>query len=152
MFRFVLQVLRLSFVGALIVGVVAKLLLKSKAEPTTEEIDLVTIFEGNELVSSADPFYGGKTVTLFGGALLDLRKATPAPTGIHLDVVLVMGGFSLVVPKGWKVDFTGKAIGGVFDDATQTTTDPDAPVVRITGNIVLGGLQATTRSPVEAVN
>ncbi len=151
MLRFVFRLIRYAFLGAFLAGLAARLTLRSHAEPETQEIDLVAIYEGKQLVSSADPFYGGKILTMFGGTLLDLRKVTPAPTGISLDVMVLFGGLSLVVPVGWRVDFAGDSIGGGFSDATQPTTDPDAPVVRVTGKIILGGFQATSRSPVEAV-
>lgn len=150
-FKFIFKTIRLAFLTMLGTAVVAKFLLKSNAKEETQEIDLVTIFGGENLVSSAAPFYGGKILTMYGGTVLDLRKATPAPTGIYLDVLVWMGGVSLVVPQSWKVDFTGKVIFGGFDDATQTTADPDAPTVRIGGLILFGGLKATTRSPLEVI-
>lgn len=151
MFKFILKTIRLAFLTMLGTALVAKFMLKSNAGEETQEIDLVTIFGGENLVSSADPFYGGKILAMYGGTVLDLRKATPAPTGIYLDVLIWMGGINLVVPQGWRVDFTGKVIFGGFDDATQTTADPDSPTVRIGGVIMFGGLQATTKSPLEVV-
>ena len=151
MFRFIFKTIRLAFLTMLGTALVAKFMLKSNAGAETQEIDLVTIFGGENLVSSADPFYGGKILTMYGGTVLDLRKATPAPTGIYLDVLLWMGGVDLVVPLGWRVDFTGKVIFGGFNDATQTTADPDAPMVRIGGIILCGRLRATTKSPLEVV-
>ncbi|MEX1125204.1 MAG: LiaF domain-containing protein [Acidimicrobiia bacterium] len=151
MFKFIFKTIRLALLTMLGTAIVAKFMLKSNAKEETQEIDLVTIFGGENLVSSADPFYGGKILTMYGGTVLDLRKATPAPTGIYIDVLVWMGGVNLVVPKGWRVDFTGKVIFGGFDDATQTTADPDAPMVRIGGMILFGGLQATTKSPLEVV-
>lgn len=151
MFKFIFKTIRLGFLAMLGTAVVAKFMLKSNAREGTQEIDLVTIFDGDNLVSSADPFYGGKILTMYGGTVLDLRKATPAPTGIYLDLLVWMGRVDLVVPLGWRVDFTGKVIFGGFDDATQTTADPDAPTVKIGGLIVFGGLDATTKSPLEVV-
>ena len=151
MFRFIFKLIRLAFVAILGTAVAAKFLLESNAEPETEEIDLVAIFEGKELVSSADPFYGGKILAMFGGVLLDLRKAQPAPTGIRLDLAVALGGVSLVVPEGWRVVFQGATYGGGWSDNTRTTADEDAPSVTVTGFVLFGGLQATTKSPVEAV-
>jgi hypothetical protein len=150
MFRFIFRLLRLVLVTALGAAVAAKLLLESNAEPTTEEIDLVSIFEGQSLVSEASPFYGGKVMTLFGGCVLDLRKATPAPTGIYLDLAVGIGGISLVVPEGWRVKFKGNLIAGGFSDETRTTADDDVPTVTLTGFVFLGGVQATTRLPFQA--
>ncbi len=150
MLRFIFNLLRIALVAALGTALAAKFLLESNAEPSTEEIDLVSIFDGKELVSVASPFYGGKVMAMFGGALLDLRKATPAPTGIYLDLAVMMGGVSLVVPEGWRVRNEASVIMGGFSDETRTTADEDVPTVTLSGFVLLGGLQATTRSPVKA--
>ncbi len=148
------RLLRLYFAilfGASVAALLAKFTLKSKGDPSSEEIDLVSIYEGVELVSAADPFYGGQTLTVFGGTLLDLRKAQPAPTGIHLDAIVIMGGLSLVVPPGWRVVNESDVLFGGFDDRTEPADSEDAPILRLTGKVVMGGLQVTTKSPVEVV-
>lgn len=150
MFRFIFKLLRAAFIAVVGTAVAAKLLLESNAEPTTEEIDLVSIFEGQHLRSEADPFYGGKVMAMFGGTIIDLRQARPAPTGIYLDLVVALGGVSLVVPEGWRVKFEGNMIAGGFQDETRTTADDDVPTVTLTGIVLLGGVQATTKSPTEA--
>lgn len=149
--RFIFKLMRLVLIGASGAALAAKFLLESNAEPGTEEIDLVAIFEGKELVSEADPFYGGKVASMFGGVLLDLRKAQPAPTGIRLDVAVIMGGVSLVVPEGWRVKFDGKVFMGGWSDDTRTTAEEDVPTITITGFVAFGGLQATTKSSMEVV-
>ena len=151
MFKYIFKLLRGLFIAAVGAAVAAKFMLQSNAEPDTEEIDLVSIFEGKQLVSSADPFYGGQILTMFGGVLLDLRKANPAPTGIDLNVSIIMGGVSLVVPEGWRVVFEGDVYLGGWSDETRTTADDDATTVKVTGRVLMGGLQATTRPSVEAV-
>ena len=151
MLRFIFQLIRLAFMALVGTALIAKLLLRSNANEETQEIDLVNIFGGEHLVSAADPFFGGKITNVFGGTILDLRKATPAPTGIYLDVLVLFGGLSLVVPRGWRVVFDGNVVGGGYDDTTQTTDDPDAPIVRVGGLVAAGGVRATTRSAVEPV-
>ena len=152
-FRFIFKVVRAGFVALFAAALAAKFLLESNAEPQTEEIDLIAIFEGQKLISTAQPFYGGKVTSVFGGVLLDLRRATPAPTGIHIDLTVIMGGVSLVVPEGWRVNTTPglNVLAGGYDDQTRTTADEDVPTVTLKGNVIMGGLQATTKSPVEAV-
>lgn len=149
MFRFIFKTIRALGIAAVGTAVAAKLLLESNAEPGTEEIDLVSIFEGQHLISEADPFYGGKLMAMFGGVIIDLRKATPAPTGIFLDLAVVMGGVSLIVPEGWRVKFTGNVMMGGFSDDTRTTADDDVPTVTLSGFVFMGGVQATTRATVE---
>ena len=151
MFRFIFKLIR--WAGFVLFGTAAaaKLLLESNAEPSTEEIDLISIFEGQHLVSEAKPFYGGKVMSMFGGVLLDLRKTTPAPTGIYLDLVVVMGGVSLVVPEGWRVKFDGRVILGGWSDETRTTADEEVPTVHLSGIVLMGGVQAGTKTPVGMV-
>lgn len=149
MFTFIFKLLRAALITALGAALAAKFLLESNAEPTTEEIDLVAIFEGSHLVSEANPFYGGKVMAMFGGVLLDLRNATPAPTGIRLDLAVMMGGVSLVVPESWRVRYEGKTVMGGWSDQTKTTAADDVPIVTVTGFLVMGGLQAANESPVE---
>lgn len=150
MFSFILRQLRNVFLLLGGTALVAKLALESHAEPDTEEIDLVAIFEGRHLVSEADPFFGGKVMVAFGGALLDLRNTTPSPTGVLLDLVVCFGGVSIVVPEGWRVRWEGDIYGGGFSDETRTTADPDVPVVILKGFLAMGGLQASNRDPAGA--
>ncbi|MGH8949325.1 MAG: hypothetical protein ACRDXF_10750 [Acidimicrobiia bacterium] len=151
MFGFIFRFVRFGVIALLGIAIAAKVVLRSHAAEDTEEIDLVNIFGGYKLISSADPFFGGKVTTLFGGTLIDLRRAVPAPTGIYLDILVAFGGLSLVVPPGWRVVFDGTVTAGRIEDLTRPVTDPDAPLVRIGGLVALGGIEATTRPPVEAV-
>jgi hypothetical protein len=149
---FLFRLVRLAMVLALGAALAAKFLLRSHASEETEEIDLVNIFATEHLISSADPFFGGKMTTAFAGTTLDLRRAIPAPTGIYLDILVVFGDVSLVVPPGWRVVFDGSVVAGAFENLTQTTSDPDAPVLRLGGMVAFGALRATTRPPIEPVH
>ena len=151
MFGFIFRLVRYAVVALLGAALAAKLLLQSHATEEKEEIDLVNIFGGEKLISAADPFFGGKVTTLFGGTLIDLRRVVPAPTGIYLDILVAFGGLSLVVPPGWKVVFDGTVTAGRVEDLTRPVDDPDAPIVRVGGLVALGGVEATTRPLVEAV-
>lgn len=152
MFSFLFRQIRNLLLLAMGAALAAKLMLESHAEPETEEIDLVAIFEGRQVVSTADPFFGGKILVAFGGALIDLRSATPSPTGVLLELAVVMGGVALVVPEGWRVKWEGSIYGGGFSDETRTTADPDVPVVIVRGFVAMGGLQATTKVPAQAMS
>jgi hypothetical protein len=145
--RFIFKLFRLALLASMGAALLGKFMLKSNAGEETQEIDLVTIFTGDSLASQAQPFYGGKVLTMFGGSVLDLRKATPAPTGIYLDALIWMGGVSVVVPEGWRAEFTGKVVLGGFCDDTRTTADPDVPRVQIGGVVMFGGLRVTTTPP-----
>jgi hypothetical protein len=145
------RLLRYAFFTVLAVAGAAKFLLESNAGPDTEEIDLVSIFEGKTLVTSADPFYGGKVLGMFSGTVIDMRKATPAPTGIDLDLAVCFAGVTLIVPEGWRVRSELSFAAGGFSDNTRTTADPDVPTVRLRGFAAFAGVSAMTRSPMEVV-
>lgn len=151
MFKFFWRLFKYAMITALGAAAAAKLLLESRAEPDTEEIDLVSIFEGTELVSSANPFYGGKILNWFAGTNLDLRKSHPAPTGIQLDVAILCGGLNIIVPEGWKVQSDTRMFGGGINDATRTGSDPDAITVYLTGFVIFGGVNVVARKVVEVV-
>ena len=151
MFKFIGKLIGFAMVAAFGAALAARFMLESNAQPETEEIDLVAIFEGKELVSTADPFYGGKVLSMFGGVMMDLRKATPSPTGVDLDLMILMGGLQLIVPEGWRVKNNAKIFAGGLDDGTKTTADEDVPNVNLRGTIAMGGVQVVTKSPVEPV-
>ena len=134
---------------ALATAVGAKFLLESHAEPDTEDIDLVSIFDGQHLVSTAAPFHGGNIISMFGGTLLDLTSAQPAPTGIFIDLSVVMGGVSIVVPEGWRVYNESSLMAGGFSDVTKTDSSNDAPAVTLTGFVLMGGVQVSNKSPIQ---
>jgi hypothetical protein len=143
--RFLLRLVRRAVVALLAFAVAAKFLLESNAREDTDEIDLVNIFGGYNLASSADPFFGGKITSVFGVTHLDLRRVVPAPTGIYLDLLVAFGGLSLVIPPGWKVVFDGTTAAGRFEDLTRPVDDPDATVLRIGGLITLAAVEVTSR-------
>lgn len=149
MLKFIFKVFRMAMLAALGTAVVAKFMLKSNATPTTQEVDMVAIFDGEDLRSEANPFYGGKILAMFGGIRLDLRDVTPAPTGVYLDLAMVFGGLDLIVPKGWRVDFTGRVLAGGFDDLTASDSDPDAPVLHIGGFLAMAGARVANKTAEE---
>lgn len=151
MLRFVFRLIKYAFVGALLAAGAAKLLLRSRAEPDTEELDMVTVFGGSDLASAADPFYGGKVLGMFSGTRIDLRRAQPAPTGVHLDLALAFSGLQVIVPAGWRVRSEATvALAGLTDD-TGPTADPDAPVLHLSGFVVFSGVQIYSKPTVEVV-
>lgn len=150
MFRFIGKLLLSAWVLSVGAAVAARLVLESHGDTTTEEIDLIAVFESRELASSADPFYGGTILSMYGRVTLDLRDATPAPTGVRLDVSILLGEMDLIVPEGWRVVYEGRTVLGGFVDETRTGSDEDVPFVTVGGNLILGRVHATTKSPVEA--
>jgi hypothetical protein len=112
---------------------------------------MVSIFESSRLVSTADPFYGGRILALFAGVNLDLRQVIPAPTGVHLDLAVGCSGLQIIVPVGWRVRCEANFVAGGFSDVTVTDADPDAPTLHLTGFALASGVQVTGKPAMEVV-
>lgn len=90
-----------------------------------------------------------KIVAVLGGAELDMREARFSPGVTEIDVFVVMGGVEISVPPGVRVEIVGSAFMGGFDaDAGDASAlDPSQPVLRISGVVVMGGVEAKVRKP-----
>ena len=105
-----------------------------------DRVDSFNAFSGAELASHSKHFEGGNIGTLFGGAELDLRDATPAPNAA-LDVFAAFGGVELRVPDGWDVETHGLPLFGGFENVTAQERLPDgAPHLEVNATVLFGGL------------
>ncbi|MBL0940710.1 MAG: DUF1707 and DUF2154 domain-containing protein [Gemmatimonadaceae bacterium] len=79
-----------------------------------------------------------------GGGELDLRQARFGPGVTRIDVAAWMGGVDLILPEGVRVEFVSSAfLGGVDHDAGRMIADTDAPIVRVDGTAVMGGVSVS---------
>jgi hypothetical protein len=146
-----MRVLRLAglllLVGAA-AGVAARKMLPSRGDAESDEVELNAVIHGETLKSRAQAFRGGTVRAWFGGVAIDLREATLAP-GARLEVSSLLGGIAIRVPPGWRVETDVDALaGGVAVDVPEPE-DPAAPVLRIEGRTVLGGLAVGAKPPAE---
>ncbi|MBP9204026.1 MAG: DUF1707 and DUF2154 domain-containing protein [Kofleriaceae bacterium] len=90
-------------------------------------------------------------VALMGGAELDFREAEFGAGVTELHVTCLMGGAEITVPPWLAVESDATAIMGGFEgmDRGRGTPDPDRPLLRITGLVIMGGVEITTRMPGE---
>jgi hypothetical protein len=81
-------------------------------------------------------------VTVFGGADIDLRDAILPGQEITIRAVSVFGGVSITVPPEMRVIDSGVAVFGGRDVSGDTVAAgaPDAPVLRLSGACVFGGM------------
>jgi hypothetical protein len=84
-------------------------------------------------------------ITVFGGADFDLRDAILPGREITIRAVSVFGGISITVPPEMRVIDSGVAVFGGRDVAGDTPESggPDAPVLRLQGACVFGGVFVT---------
>ncbi len=90
-------------------------------------------------------------VALMGGVELDFREARFGPGVTEVIVFAIMGGAEIIVPPGVHVDLNGLAPMGGFGQtgSAPLPTDPHAPVLRIGGFVMMGGVEVSIRYPGE---
>jgi hypothetical protein len=117
-----------------------KLAVPSRGDEESDELALVAVFDGIELESRARAFRGGSMLAWFGGIEVDLRSAELAP-GARLSVHALFGGIEITTPPHWRIESQVKALAGGIDAQTPAQDDQDAPVLRLDGVALVGGVE-----------
>lgn len=112
---------------------------------------IVGIMGGAERKGVWTPARETFVVALMGGVELDFREARMPPGVTEITIFAVMGGAEIIVPPGVIVDLNGFALMGGFGQVgyAPPPTNPDAPVLRISGFAFMGGVDVSIRYPGE---
>jgi hypothetical protein len=78
---------------------------------------------------------------MFGGVELDLTRASFAQAESEIIAVAVMGGVEITVPDGLTVHVDGVGIFGGFDQKAEGPGEAGAPVLRVKGAALFGGVE-----------
>jgi len=127
------------WVGLAAAAAVVKRAVPSLGDEDSDELALAAVFDGIELASHAKAFRGGGLLAWFGGIDLDLREAQLAP-GAQLSVHTLFGGVNIKTPTGWRVESNVKTVMGGVDARQAESPEPDAPVLKLEGAAVFGGV------------
>lgn len=88
-------------------------------------------------------------IGVLGGAELDFRDCALPPV-MDVRCFAVMGGVEIIVPPDVIVETSGVGILGGFEQvATDQTAPADAPIIRINGLALMGGVDVSVRYPGE---
>lgn len=92
-----------------------------------------------------------RAMACMGGIGLDLREATLTAPVTEIYVFALMGGVEIIVPPGVRLESDGFAIMGGFEDQLKepALADPDAPVIRVRGVAIMGGVECRVATPGE---
>ena len=92
-----------------------------------------------------------KIRTMMGGAVFDFREARLPAGPVDIDIKAMMGGVVIIVPPGLAVEVNGSAIMGGFAHVNRApaTPDPELPLLRIHGLVVMGGVEVRMQLPGE---
>jgi len=107
--------------------------------------NLVAIFSGAERKGRWLVEPQTNVVAVFGGVELDLRQAVLSQREITINIVAIFGGVSVTVPPGVRVSNSLVAILGGCSLPPEDATDPEAPLVRLTGFAMFGGIDVKRR-------
>jgi predicted membrane protein len=102
------------------------------------------VFSGVDRRFDARGFRGGELLAIFGGIVIDLRRAIPDTSqNMVLDTVAVFGGIELRVPETWRIVVRGVAVFGAYENKTippVPSAGASVPTLVITGSAVFGGV------------
>jgi len=88
------------------------------------------------------------SISVMGGVELDFREALLPPGVTEVRVFTVMGGVEIIVPPGLQVESHGIGIMGGFEhagDRYAADLNPGAPILRISGVALMGGVDIKVR-------
>jgi hypothetical protein len=90
-------------------------------------------------------------IGVMGGAELDFREARFGPGVTEVNCFVMMGGVEIVVPPGVHVEMNGVAVMGAFvsSGSASEPAPPGAPILRIGGFAMMGGVEVHVRYPGE---
>jgi hypothetical protein len=90
-------------------------------------------------------------IGIMGGVELDFREAVLAAGVTEVHAFAFWGGVDIVAPPDVRVECTGMGIMGGFDHREDAVAplDPNAPVLRVTGVAIMGGVEVRVRYPGE---
>ncbi|NKZ07537.1 DUF1707 SHOCT-like domain-containing protein [Actinomadura latina] len=116
------------------------------APPPAQSPNIVAIFAGAERKGRwlAEPTTN--ITCVFGGVELDFRQAVLSRSEVTVNVTCVFGGVDITVPPGVRVAGSPTAIFGGSELTEDDTADPDAPVIRLTGMVLFGGVSVKRRA------
>lgn len=115
-------------------------------EAVRDSRTLLAFMGGVERRGNWTPARRNVVIAIMGGADLDFRDVELPPGETEIYIVAMMGGVDIVVPPELSVDATGIAIMGGFGHASAARdSEPGAPVLRISGFCLMGGVEISVR-------
>jgi hypothetical protein len=111
----------------------------------------VGFWSGRVRKGSWVPAHRITAVALQGGVELDFREAAFGPGIVEGRAFAVMGGIQVIVPPDLRVEASGFAIMGGFEERTESHSGGDVggPLLKIRGFALMGAIQIDVRLPGE---
>lgn len=118
---------------------------RKEAQITNENFFDVTAFMGGgERIVTSQNLEGGKVECFMGGAEVNLVNSSLSQGKNIIDVSIMFGGITFIIPADWTVHSDVNAIlGGYSDNRTLMGTPSTAPekTIYIRGSVMFGGCE-----------
>ncbi len=119
---------------------------------TTPDLQPIRLDSGRLYALFATVKHGGRWVVparlpvaaLFGTVEIDMREALLQRRHVVIRANVLGGRLRLIVPDGVRVEFTGRSVIGSRDLRVRPAQESDAPVIEVSGTIILGSVGART--------
>jgi hypothetical protein len=107
----------------------------------------IAVLGGDDRRGRWRPARRSVAVAVMGGVDLDLREASLPPDVLEITAVAVMGGIEITVPEGVAVELHGLSLlGGRSVRTADVPLRSGAPVIRVRGYALMGGIDIRTKS------
>jgi predicted membrane protein len=99
------------------------------------------VFGDSKQRVTSQEFHGGRVSCVFGNAEINLMQAKLAEGTQVLDLNVVFGGITVIVPSDWKLEMKmSSVLGGFADKRTMIKEHPDPTrTLIVKGGAVFGG-------------
>lgn len=97
------------------------------------------LLSGNNYIMSGERFMGAEINAMLGGARLDLRGAV-IERDCDLKIKTLLGGVELYVPDNIRIETSSSCFIGGVDNRVNKCVAPNAHVLRIQAECILGGI------------
>lgn len=106
--------------------------------------DLSAIMGGHDQKNTSEDYRGSKLTAVMGGIKLDLSKSTIKKEAT-IEVFSFWGGVELIVPENIIVKNQISCIAGGVEDKSDAPKDKTAPVLYVTGDVIMAGVEIKNR-------
>jgi predicted membrane protein len=103
-------------------------------------INATGIFSGIKKTINSKNFKGGDITAVMGGVDINLSYAD-MPSPAVIDLTVMMGGVTLVIPSGWEVKNNVTCIlGGVEERRPPIVNTGNKKILVLNGTVIMGGI------------
>ena len=111
-----------------------------------DDVDtVVAVMSGAVRKGQWEPAGRFRVLAVMGGVELDFRDADMLDGTTEVTVLAIMGGCKIVVPPDVAVDVNGSGFMGGFSHLRHRPADQNAPLIRIKGLAVMGGVEVKVK-------